>query len=182
VSTTLQIISVIVSPSVVAGYALYRQQLERTTAAENELRAVLDGAAEKLEAVVVLNEQLEVLWRREADPNGEPARDLRDKRTQAVFSARVARDKIAIRIPAETQTYARYESGLKAADDYARGLRGFLTGDAYDSETVGRLKRALADAQLEFMEAARNQVGVQRHYRWPSPLWPTLPLPRGRTN
>lgn len=184
-SSTLAIISLacsaLVAPTVVAGYALYRQQLERQTEVENELRAVLDNAAEKLEAVLLANEQLDTLWRSGVAPDEETGQRARSERTRAILSARVARDRIAIRIPAETLVYKTFDEGLNAADAYAKLLRGFLRREACDAGALAQTRDTLVAAQLSFTSAARDQVGVHRSYRWPSPLWPTLPLPPGRT-
>ncbi len=186
-SDSLSIISLVssavITPTVVAGYALYRQRLEQLTAAEGELRDVLDNAAEKLEAVLVANEQVDTLWRSGVGPDDETAKKARSERTQAIFSARTARDRIAMRVPTDTDVYTTYSDGLRAADAYAKSLRGFLKGEAFDeADEINQLRTALMGAQFDFMSAVRARVGVHRYYRWPSPLWPSLPLPPGRTS
>jgi hypothetical protein len=168
----------VVTPTVVALFAFSQQRAQRQQAATDELRLVVDAAAEALSTATQALLDLTILWQRgrrltirETGPT-----------TQALRELRFATDRLVIRVGASARVAETHQRATSAAWDYWRLVtQAMAAREEFDRDGFNRVNDALKDRRLEFLEAARALVGYHLA-RLPSPLYPALPLPPGRTS
>jgi len=168
----------VVTPTVVALFAFSQQRAQRRQAATDELRVVVDAAAESLSTAAEALLDLTILWHRGRTLT---LRDVVPTR-QALHELRFATDRLTIRVGASAHVAETHQRAAAAAWDYWNVVTHAMTAhEAFDRVRFNRVNDALKDRRSEFLEAARALVGHDLA-GLPSPLYPALPLPAGRTS
>ena len=173
------IVPATITPTVVAGYAYFQQRFMRREAERDELRVVVDEAARSL------GDMLESLvpYRRGWQTSGMVAPKVSEEAERYMHAVRHATDRLTVRVGRDApMTEAHRLAGLALFEYYATLRHGIASATPYPGNgNVERLRDHAQQRRETFLRAAEEVVGLDV-YRFGSPLYPSLPLPRGRVN
>jgi hypothetical protein len=161
------VVAATVTPTVVAGYALYQQRQEHEHEKEAELRVVLDAAAEKANRARRAMENFATRYAEQSAKEAEEIYDeaMRNTHEQAratVEATRLARDQLAIRLGGRSPVLSAYTEFLRSITALQTFLRqGTRSGRQYDLDAFEELHNDVKERQRGYIEAAHRRVGIR---------------------
>jgi hypothetical protein len=165
----IPIASLILTPTIVAAYALYQQRREHDHEWEQELRSVLDDAARQATLAKSAVDNLHRLRVEEgATATDEAWTDAKDHLTEMIEGPRHAEDRIAIRLGVESEVAEKYSYLLGRLDEYRRNAIRVVEGEPRPDDPIAIpfLRREVEAAQREFFDAALDRVGLSAERWW----------------
>ena len=158
----IPIISVILTPTLVAGFALFQQWRQHEHEKEYELRTALEDAAHQATIgkwAVDKMAQARQEGATAADPAWTEAKGFLDARIEG---PRHAEDRIAIRVGVGSELHEAYSTVLGRLDEYRRNVLRLVEGESRPDDPIATpfLRQSVEEAQAEFFEAARERVGL----------------------
>jgi hypothetical protein len=171
------VVSGLVTPGIVAAYALHAQRQQHLQARRDELRTVLDYAAEQANAARRRVEFIHRAWKDGADPNTPEIQERINEWRDFLEGPRHAVDRLTIRIVGNDPTHiiAHYMDFLTALDHYRRVVERYADGEPYDPRAVTMARTTTLTERQRFLRAAFERVGLKPQEM--SPLYPAMPLP-----
>lgn len=173
------VVSGVITPCLVAGYALRQQRQQQLETRRSELRDTIDFAAKEAGAAFRRLEDLEQAWSEGEDRASNDSLAKINASNELRQGTRWAYQRLRIRLGDNDPTHviASYETWLLSLGQYSGVIQGFEDGEKFQArkEETERAKRDLKSALDKFLNACFELVGSKPQA--PSPLWPSLPLP-----
>jgi hypothetical protein len=158
------IISLVLTPTVVARYSLVQKRYELQRTDLQELRTVLDNASERLAFASRALEGWAALTRRAVKhPDGPEAIEVRRAHADAAARARAALDRVGIRAGRGSDVYFTYYKALHAIQSYSNALvAAFEARGQLDPKEEARMLNAVYIARKAFIDSATGAAGTTR--------------------
>lgn len=171
------IVPSVVTPSVVAGYALFQERFKTRQADRSELRIVLDDCAQELATCISYCAQTFNSWTGGTSSSSAGSEQLYEDAGGAIFGLRVKTARIALRIGTDAATTTAFVEVATELVGLWEWLHDYWSDvPAPDEEEFLERAKEVARLQRRYLVEAQALVGLKSPGP-PSPLWPSLPLP-----
>jgi hypothetical protein len=164
----IPIISVILTPTLVAGFALFQQWRQHEHEKEYELRSVLEDAAHQATRAKWATDNLHNVRQDGATAIDEARKAAKEFWASRIEGPRHAEDRIAIRVGVGSPLHKAYSTVLGQLDEYRRNAIRLVEGKARPDDPISTafLRQSVEGAQAKFFEAARERVGLSGEGWW----------------
>jgi hypothetical protein len=170
------VVSGLVTPGIVAAYALTQQRQQQFETRRDELRDAIDFAAKQAGAAYRRIEDLEQAWEEGAALGTEELKAKIAASTRRREGTRWAWDRLRIRVgdTDPSALVAAYAAWAEALGRYSGVIEGIEERKSYEAH-VAEIEAAKADARMArntFMKASFEAVGLKPDSRDLSALYP----------